>query len=210
MLTLRRPAVSMIRNFLERCQTAAYTYAEVGATSRTAPPAYVVDHNRVQLGQGAETFAAACEALREWKMFRIGWIELVPEGVPLETGRCVAVLVRRFGLWSLNPCRIVYVVDECGPVRRFGFAYGTLPGHVERGEERFTIEWNQADDSVWYDIYAFSRPEHPLARLGRFYVRRLQRRFARDSLAALAAAVRRRSRRDEVGPAGLEPATNRL
>ena len=82
---------------------------------------------------------------------------------------------------------------------RFGFAYGTLPDHVERGEERFTIEW-QADDSVWYDIYAFSRPKHPLARLGFPVTRMLQKRFARDSLAVMKAAGRLevRSQKSEV------------
>jgi uncharacterized protein (UPF0548 family) len=63
-----------------------------------------------------------------------------------------------------------------------------LPDHVERGEERFTVEW-QADDSVWYDICAFSRPKHPLARLGFPVTRMLQKRFVRDSLAVMKAAT---------------------
>ncbi|HUG91829.1 MAG TPA: DUF1990 domain-containing protein [Planctomycetaceae bacterium] len=192
MFVLRRPTGPAIGEFLERRRTARFTYADVGGTNHGPPPGYTVDHNRIRLGTGPDLFAAACDALRAWDMFRIGWLELVPGGVPIEEGRCVAVLVRRFGVWSLNPCRIVYVVDESGPVERFGFAYGTLPGHIERGEERFTVEWNRADGSVWYDIDAFSRPQHPLARIANIYVRRLQRRFACDSLATMAAAVRRR------------------
>jgi hypothetical protein len=39
----------------------------------------------------------------------------------------VAVLARSLGLWWLNACRIVSVVNEDGPGKRFGFAYGTLP-----------------------------------------------------------------------------------
>ena len=96
---------------------------------------------------------------------------------------------RAIGLWWLNSCRIVYVVDEPGPISRFGFAYGTLPGHVEAGEERFLIEWDHGDDSVWYDILAFSRPNHLLSRLGYLFVRRLQKRFGRDSAAAMLKAV---------------------
>ncbi len=84
---------------------------------------------------------------------------------------------------------IVYVVDESGPTNRFGFACGTLPGHVESGEERFLVEWDDADDAVWYDILAFSRPNHVLTRLGYPVVRRLQRRFGRDSAAAMRKAV---------------------
>jgi uncharacterized protein (UPF0548 family) len=83
----------------------------------------------------------------------------------------------------------VSVVDEGGPARRYGFAYGTLPGHAESGEERFTVEWHEADAAVWYDILAFSRPQHFLARLGYPFARRLQRRFAKDSVAAMLRAV---------------------
>jgi uncharacterized protein (UPF0548 family) len=96
---------------------------------------------------------------------------------------------RGLGVWWLNACRIVYVVNEAGPVTRFGFAYGTLPGHVESGEERFLIEWNRADDSVWYDILAFSRPNVLLARVGYPFVRHKQARFRRDSTASMLRAV---------------------
>src|SRR5262249_20824062 len=70
-----------------------------------------------------------------------------------------------------------------GQVQRYGFAYGTLPEHAESGEERFTVEWHEADDAVWYDILAFSRPHQLLVRLGYPLARRLQKRFARDSAA---------------------------
>ena len=64
---------------------------------------------------------------------------------------------------------------------RYGFAYGTLPDHPERGEERFLVEWNQADDSVWYDLLAVSRPGHWLARIGYLYARYEQAKFRRLS-----------------------------
>jgi uncharacterized protein (UPF0548 family) len=101
----------------------------------------------------------------------------------------VAVIARLFGLWWLNACRIVYVVDDEGPVQRFGFAYGTLPEHAESGKERFTVEWHKADDAVWYDILVFSRPHQLLTRLGYPLARWLQRRFASDSAAAMQRAV---------------------
>jgi len=84
----------------------------------------------------------------------------------IHAGEVMAVLARAIGLWWLNACRIVYVVDEVEPIQRFGFAYGTLPDHAASGEERFLIEWNRADNSVWYDILSFSRARHILARLG--------------------------------------------
>ncbi len=98
--------------------------------------------------------------------------------VPIESGRVVAVLARVLGFWWLNACRIVSVVDEDGPGACFGFAYGTLPGHVEAGEERFLVEWDPSDDSVWYDLSSFSRPNGLLSRLGEPYARRQQQAFA--------------------------------
>jgi uncharacterized protein (UPF0548 family) len=98
------------------------------------------------------------------------------------------VLAHLPGFWSLNACRIVFVIDEEGEVRRYGFAYGTLPEHVERGQESFVIEWNNEDDSVWYDIFAYSRPNHFLAKMGYPITRLLQKRFARDSMKAMLSA----------------------
>jgi len=57
---------------------------------------------------------------------------------------------------------------------RAGLGAWSLPDHVESGGERFSIEWDE-----------FSRPRHPLARLGYPLTRRLQQRFARDSMAAM-------------------------
>jgi uncharacterized protein (UPF0548 family) len=82
----------------------------------------------------------------------------------------------------------VYVVDEGGPAKQFGFAYGTLPGHEEIGEERFLVRLDAADQSVWYDIFAFSRPGK-WARFAQPLARILQRRFVRESKIAMARAV---------------------
>jgi len=65
----------------------------------------------------------------------------------------------------------------------------TLPEHVESGEERFLIEWDRSDDSVWFDILAFSRPNKFFTWLGYPFVRRLQKRFGRDSAASMLRAV---------------------
>lgn len=114
-------------------------------------------------------------------MFDIGWVSVFPSEARIEAGVVVGVLVSHYGFWSVNPARILETIDE---PRRFGFTYGTLPQHGEEGEERFLVEWIE-DDSVWYDLHAFSRPNHWLARLGYPLTRMLQKRFARESLAAM-------------------------
>ncbi len=145
----------------------------------------MVDHTRVRLGDGEPVFRSAVAALRRWEHFRLGWVEAWPTDTPIQPGSVVAVLGRVCGQWWINACRIVYAVEETGPVVKFGFAYGTLPGHVESGEERFVVEWNPGDNSVWYDIVAFSRPHHPVIRLAYPWLRRVQKRFGRDSAASM-------------------------
>ena len=159
------------------------------AVAKPTPAGYVVDRTRIKLGEGAGTFAAAKAALGRWEHFRLGWVEIWPPETPIQAGQVVAVIARLFGLWWLNACRIVYVVEEEGPIKRVGFAYGTLPEHAESGEERFTVELHEADEAVWYDILAFSRPHQLLARWGYPFARRLQKRFASDSAAAMRRAV---------------------
>jgi len=58
-------------------------------------------------------------------------------------------------------------------------SYGTFEGHAESGEERFTVDWNQANDKVCYDIPAFSGPREMLARIGYPLSRSLQKNFAK-------------------------------
>jgi len=190
MLSLRKPSPEVIRQFLTAQAKLDFSYSAVGATATTPPAGYVVDHTRIKLGEGEATFTAARHALENWRQFDLGWLEAWSPGTPIKPGEVVAVLARAIGLWWLNACRIVYVVDETGPITKFGFAYGTLPDHAGSGEERFLIEWNRGDDSVWYDILAFSRPQHFLVRLGYPMVRRTQKRFGRESAAAMLRAAR--------------------
>jgi Domain of unknown function (DUF1990) len=51
------------------------------------------------------------------------------------------------------------------------------------------VQWDRSDDSVWYDIYTFSRPHHPLAWAGYPLVRALQGAFRAQSARAVARAA---------------------
>lgn len=180
-----RPTEATLLKFLQKQAGTNFSYTLVHHTQQAeAVPGFNNDRNRVLLGRGEATYAAACAALRRWQMFPGGWAYIAPEGTPIKTGETLAMVAKVFGLHWLNACRIVYTLDGTGPERRFGFAYGTLPDHIECGEERFSIEWLE-DDTVWYDLKAFSHPRrwfvwlaYPLARL-------LQRRFVRQSLAKM-------------------------
>lgn len=191
MLSLRKPTPASLSRFLKAQAELGFTYDGVGATAHRPPQGYVVDRSRIQLGSGEAVFEAAKDALRGWEQFRLGWVDAWSLSTPLQPGEVVAVMGHAIGLWWLNACRIVYIVDEVGPLSRFGFAYGTLPGHIESGEELFLLEWDHENDSVWFSILAFSRPNHFLTRLGYPLVRRNQKRFGRDAATALFRAVNR-------------------
>jgi uncharacterized protein (UPF0548 family) len=187
-LLLTRPSPDLICAFIESQRGQPFSYPEQGATRERAPHGYTVDRNRIQLGLGVAIFERAAEALRQWKMFDTGWIHLCSQDTPVRADCTVAVAARHYGFWSLNACRVVYVVDDRGAQPRYGFAYGTLPEHAETGEERFTVEMRPEDETVWYRIYAFSRPKG-IARVGYPLSRSLQKRFARDSKKAMLRAV---------------------
>lgn len=185
-----KPDARRIERFLAAQRNRSFSYREVGYSRRGGPPGYTVDHNRVRIGEGRAAFARAVEALRNWKMFDLGWVSLHPTAAPIEPGTTVAVRCRHLGFWSLNACRIVYTLEESDiRMRRFGFAYGTLRDHAEMGEERFTVELHRSDGSVWYELFAFSRPRLWLAQIGYPLTRIYQKRFARDSKAVMARTV---------------------
>lgn len=189
MFCFKKPDSEMIREFLATQKQRKFSYEPVGASRTETPSGFIVDHNRVQLGEGRATFERAKNAINQWKMFDIAWLELYWPSTRIEEGETVAIAVSHLGFWSLNAARIVYTVEERGAPERYGFAYGTLPDHAEMGEERFTVEFHPADETVWYDLYAFSRPRF-FARLAYPYTRALQKRFAAESKKAMLRAVR--------------------
>ncbi len=105
----------------------------------------------------------------------------------------------RFGpLRFFLGCRLGPIVDETRTVderaaRVWGWSYGTLVGHLERGQMDFTV-WKRLDDgAVDFRIHVVSRPAregNPLVRLGfRLVGRREQVRFARRACERMAELV---------------------
>ncbi len=189
MFSLFEPSDAQIKNFLAAQKDLPFSYEEVGASKEKIPSGYPINHRRVQLGAGAETFARAKKAVQSWTMYRLDWTRLYPADAPIAEDETVCVVVNHGFCWSLNPCRIVYVLEENGAVERYGFAFGTLPGHSEEGEERFTVERHHADDSVWFELLSFARPHHILARVGFPFVRLFQHKFAEDAGRAMLEAA---------------------
>jgi uncharacterized protein (UPF0548 family) len=193
-IRVRRPSEEAIEARL-KVPGQPFSYPEDGATADAArldaiAGGYDVDRHSFALGSGRDLFERACHALLAWRHFEVGWAELRGAAAPVAVGQVVATLTRVWGLWFLNPCRVVYT-ESAGPAAdQVAFAYGTLPGHVERGEERFSVRRDADTGEVTYEILAFSRPALLLTQAAYPWVRRVQMRFATSSAQALARACR--------------------
>jgi uncharacterized protein (UPF0548 family) len=150
-------------------RAAPFNYEHVGETA----------HERRVAGYGwmdrsttlrRTDFEAAASDLLSWRLQERAGLRVQASESPLQTD---TVVLMRLGIGPLSlriPCRVVYVIDQ--PHLR-GFAYGTLPGHPEAGEERFVLE-QHVDETISLTITAFSRPASRLSRLGGPVTRRVQ------------------------------------
>ncbi len=139
------------------------TYPEVGATAGDLPSGYRHVVRRAALGQGRDVFDGCATALMTWGVHRASGIDVRASNSPAQLSTVVSQLVGVRGLGVVAPCKVVYVVDE---VDRRGFAYGTLPGHPESGEESFVVSLLD-DQSVAFDLRSFSRSGNAISRIGR-------------------------------------------
>jgi uncharacterized protein (UPF0548 family) len=184
---LGRPSDEKLVQALYRVRGTPLTYAEVGETLAAGthgelPPGYHHVRARRSLGQGDDVFAAAREGIERWQLHRRQGFRVAPAEPPIAPETEVICAVPLAGpVHVLVACRIVGVVDEPD---RFGFAYGTLRLHPETGEEAFVVE-RDASGVVRAEITAFSRPRHPLVRLGAPVARRQQARATQGYLDAL-------------------------
>ncbi|GAB2590588.1 DUF1990 family protein [Microlunatus antarcticus] len=158
----------------------ALTYDEVGATSGTLPVGYHhLDVSRV-VGQGRDWFDVAAARVLTWEVQRRA-------GLTVDASGAVALGVRAVLRMRVGPVLVrapVEVVVVTVEPDRVGFAYGTLAGHPERGEERFEVAL-RADGAVEARIRAFSRPGAWFTHLAGPVGRRLQRSTAARYLDAL-------------------------
>ena len=111
---LAAPTEDEIRCFISKQKDSGFSYPEIGTSATTAPPGYNVDHNRIRLGRGEVKWQRAVEAIHAWRMFSLPWVSLYWPSAPIQVGADVALAVHHFGFYSLNACRIVYVIDEEG------------------------------------------------------------------------------------------------
>jgi uncharacterized protein (UPF0548 family) len=179
---VRRPSADVLDALLLCAAKAPLSYPEAGMTRPGArvPARYGLEDHRADLPLD---FAAAREALATFATHRLPYMFLHPGGLRVREGLDVLVCARIGPMWTVNPCRVVYVEEAAD---RYAYAYGTLPGHSEHGEEMFAVERREGGRVVAETI-ARACPQDVLARLGRPVAHRVQRRVKVDYMRALAA-----------------------
>ncbi|MFE9451282.1 DUF1990 domain-containing protein [Streptomyces sp. NPDC006739] len=161
--------------------SAPFTYEPVGATRddlAVRPPGFHSLHVRTRIGEGEAVFRRAAEAVLGWEMHRA--LGLGIDAGAERAAPDVEVTVTLAGLIKA-PCRVVWTTEE---PRRAGWAYGTLAGHPECGEEAFVVD-RTGDGTVWLTVAAFSRGQKWYARAGGPANRAFQHAYARRCGAVL-------------------------
>ncbi|MDP9168351.1 MAG: DUF1990 domain-containing protein [Actinomycetota bacterium] len=155
-----------------------FTYSEIGATAGPPPVGYHIQRASAVIGHGRDRYEEAAQKVMRWGMLRGAGLTVTASTEVAAVGSEVIV-----GLGPVRaPCRVVYVVDE--PDRR-GFAYGTLPGHAESGEELFAVRFDPAEESVHAEISAFSRHATWWSKLAGPFTSVAQRQVSKRYLRAL-------------------------
>ena len=175
------PITLMPADLADRLAAAELTYQEVGQTAGRLPPGYHHLRRTVTAGSGRDVFAAATQLLFGWQVHRRAGLRVTPSSATVSLGSVVLLGLGGGPLRINAPCRVVYTVEEPGIK---GFAYGTLPGHPESGEEAFIVE-QRTDGMVIFTITAFSRPARTLTKIAGPIGRSVQGKITGRYLAAL-------------------------
>jgi uncharacterized protein (UPF0548 family) len=139
--------------------TMTLTYPQVGATAGELPDGYHHVRKSAVIGNGRVRFDDAAAKVMRWGMLRGAGVRVEASSEVAAVGSEVLV-----GFGPLRaPCRVVYVIDEDN---RRGFAYGTLAGHPESGEELFAVRHDPGTGDVHAEVVAFSRHATWWSRLG--------------------------------------------
>ncbi|MFJ3904981.1 DUF1990 family protein [Streptomyces sp. NPDC090025] len=167
--------------------TGDLNYREVGASRvRPLPGGYHHLHHSVRVGEGPAAYATAGDAVTTWAMHRASGATVTSRARRAAPGVTLEVSMGLGPVHFVAPCRVIWTAYTESET---GFAYGTLDGHPECGEESFVVDL-RPDGSVWFTVTAFSRAAAWYTRLGGPVVRALQLGYARRLGRTLARLVR--------------------
>jgi uncharacterized protein (UPF0548 family) len=184
---LSTPSDDEVRRILSGVAEEAFNYPHVGVTQerlRVAPTGYRLSSYGTALGVGEAVFDRACSLLGRFGNYPSSFTRVVSCATAVDEGVVFGTLATHFGFASLHPCRVIRLIGTESP-RRFGFALGTLPGHMGAGEECFVVTLGETDRVVRYEVQAISRPAGLIGWFGTPFFRMFQKRFERETQATV-------------------------
>lgn len=200
-LFYRRPSPERIQQMIGERTEQSCTYLNGSVTldwtvekfmeqpDRYVDDGYLYQFRTSPVGQGEEDYQKAVRWIREGECFSLDWVEC-HRARPFQAEDTFGLIARVGPIHAANFCRIVYVEEEDNNEHRlFSVGIGTLDDHAAVGEERLSAHWSHVDDKVHVFIGSLSRPCGPLSSMFAFYLRRQQKRFARETIANLLAST---------------------
>lgn len=194
-LSFRKPKNVAVARCLDSCPHGSFNYDskyrgktleefELLEDSSLRKDGFEIDFVRAKVGTGSRDYRNSLRLINNWAHFQLPWAQ-VKKDTTVKVGQKFCVVSKVLFLWTLNPLEILYVRENHltkGDSKNFTFGSGTLKGHFLSGEERFAVEWDPVENSVWYSILAISKPANILAKVSYPLVRHLQAKFRKDSV----------------------------
>jgi uncharacterized protein (UPF0548 family) len=144
-----------------------FSYDAVGGTlTREIPAGY---HSFARTRRLKVPLAEAADRLMTWRVHERAGLQVEASSQRVHPDDVVLMRLGAGRVSITAPCRVLHVIENPDTV---GFAYGTLPGHPESGEELFMLE--RRLKCTTFTIRAFSRPGTALARVAGPLARGLQ------------------------------------
>ncbi|GAB3918888.1 hypothetical protein GCM10011575_33380 [Microlunatus endophyticus] len=173
--------LQVVDDLADRFRTVPFSYPEIGATRQERlPRGYRHLEAETEVGRGRSRYLEVAERLLTWQLHTGSGLSVRASDERARQG-AIQLATLPLGPFKITTrCRVVYLIEED---QRAGFAYGTLEGHPERGEERFCVELTD-DDRVVFSLRAFSRNAWLVSRLGAPVSNRVQAMVNRRYLAA--------------------------
>lgn len=195
----RRPRESQLIDFLLRVDREPLNYASQGELDDLGGPTHFLETAR--LGDGERCYAEAVNALMHWRMLPESYVEIFWPARGMQCGTSLAIGMRLYGNYWLNPCRITEFAQA--PACRQGDAitrltWRTVRGHCLVGSESFTVRLKPSGD-VWYEIESLAAPVQWL-RPFRKLVDRARRNFQVLSCQQLQIAINRNNHHSQSTP----------
>jgi uncharacterized protein (UPF0548 family) len=139
--------------YFDEATLSEFSYPEVGQSMASTFPRSYNNFQKTRRIGSAENFTEFVKEARGWSAQKKSGLKTYPTDSTVGSGSTTLLLLNLGPIQMIAPCRVIHVIEANN---LFGFSYGTLPGHPERGEQSIIIE--RKSEGSFMSIRAFSKP----------------------------------------------------